>query len=450
MSYNTSYEYEIDENTTYPSDQKISVIRYADNIIVVSPLSANWIVLRTSTQLDIFNQFLLGKSIKDILNMGIYDETDIIIVVTQIEAKRFFSKATRNISDKKKTLHLYLTNKCNLSCPHCYMFSGQASNEELTTSEIISIISDYSKIANGSRITISGGEPTTHIDFDKIIKKCYDLGLEINLLTNGTLLSRDKADNLARYITSVQISIDGFSEESNSLIRGRGNFQKALDCVDAFTSNGVETSIAITPSLKLLESCAAEYINFARMILSKYNEKVEVRFAEALSSGRNVSPTLQSNSKYSSIVNDIQKEIYGEQFDLISFIEQMKDDIILDNCMFGTMTIASNGDVFFCPDVGSLTPVANIRTTSFNNIYTKSLVAERNTKIHLLRPCNECDLIYICGGGCRTENFPTLVNRSSFDNIDFENHPYGKCSQKTKERFYRLMIESNEYLYRKL
>ena len=34
------------------------------------------------------------------------------------------------------SLHLYLTNACNLRCPHCYMNAGKTGDNELTYEEI--------------------------------------------------------------------------------------------------------------------------------------------------------------------------------------------------------------------------------------------------------------------------------------------------------------------------
>ena len=91
-------------------------------------------------------------------------------------------------------------------------------------------------IAKGTRLTISGGEPTIRADFLEIVKYASELGLEIKLLTNGALLTETIIETLSQYISSVQISIDGFSEESNATIRGENHFQKALDSLDNFGS----------------------------------------------------------------------------------------------------------------------------------------------------------------------------------------------------------------------
>jgi MoaA/NifB/PqqE/SkfB family radical SAM enzyme len=37
----------------------------------------------------------------------------------------------------------------------------------------------------------------------------------------------DQIEEVCKFIDSVQVSIDGFSEESNAVVRGKGNFKKS-------------------------------------------------------------------------------------------------------------------------------------------------------------------------------------------------------------------------------
>ena len=440
--------YEIDPKKKYNIPKDISIINYKDKILVIASSTANWIVLESVSQLEVFYYLKKNHTINEALANVQFNECDVTFVVTQIEARKFCTKKVHDATDDERGLHLYLTNSCNLFCPHCYMFSGKALENELTTEEIISLFNDYKQIAHGTRVTLSGGEPTIRPDFDLIVEKASDMCLKVKILTNGALLTSKRISDLAKYISSVQISIDGYSEKSNSFIRGKGHFEKALQAIDTFIEYGVEVSVAITPPFDILQNHVDEYVSFANDLSRKYiNKHFRVKFAEGLSPGRSVNLSKHQNDEYACIVKNIQHQIYGEDYDLMEFVETMKGNIILDNCMFGIFTVASNGDVYFCPEIGALTSVANIRTSSFNEIYENSLKAENATSINKLKPCKECCLRYICGGGCRIKYFPDLVNRKSFDNIDFNSIPSRMCNSKIKEKFYDLMIRSNEYLY---
>lgn len=440
------YDINIDKIYSFPS--QLSIINYNGYIIVIAPQFANWIVLLSDKQLSVFQYLAEGKTIKEAIDNPQFNYNDINYVVSQIEARRLCTKHVHSSVEGSRNLHLYLTNKCNLLCPHCYMFSGKANENELTTEEVINLLHDYKTIAHGTRLTLSGGEPTVHTDFDKIVRIASNLGFEVKLLTNGTLLTSERVELIAGYISSVQISIDGYSEETDKQIRGAEHFCKALNAVDYFINHGIETSIAITASLESLRGNPDGFVRFAKKMMAKYEGKpFEVKFAEGLSAGRNIQPSDKSNEEYSAIINSIQKKIYGEQYDLITFVDTMSRDVILNNCMFGIFSISSTGDVYFCPDLGNLLPVANIRTTPFTEICELSQIAENMTDVQNLQPCNKCELKYICGGGCRTKEFPELVKRLSFENINYKEIPPRICTNSTKERFYKLMVESNEYLF---
>lgn len=440
--------YNINPDKRYQIAKDISIVNYKNKILVIAPSTANWIILESSSQLSVFEFLKDGHSINETLTTGKFNQQDVIYVVTQIEARKLCSKKAYRVTDEAKGLHIYLTNRCNLSCPHCYMFSGKANDNELTTDEIINLIRDYKQIANGHRVILSGGEPTIRPDFEQIVKSAYEFGMEIKILTNGTLIEPEKIKYLSKYIASVQISIDGFSEKSNSIIRGTGHFQKALAAIDAFVNNEIETSVAITPTFELLQNDKDEYVSFAKRLSMRYmNKSFQVKFAEGLSRGRNINPSKIQNNEYANLIKEIQKHIYGEDYDLISFVDTMRNNVIMDNCMFGVFAVASDGDVYFCPEIGELSPIANIRTSPFSYIYRQSLKAEKATSIDKLSPCKKCDLRYICGGGCRIKEFPNLAKMTSFNNIDYNNIPSRICNSTIKERYYDLMIRSNEYLY---
>lgn len=445
---NNMPKYVINPCKRYQIPEEISVVNRNGLFLVIAPNIAGWVVLQSKNHLSILFEFKKGASIEEIISNQSFERKDVAYVVTQIEARRFFEKKVSSSTKDGKNLHLYLTNMCNLSCPHCYMFSGKASEDELTTSEIMKLLTDYKTIAHGSNVTLSGGEPTVRRDFDFIVQQASDIGLRVRILTNGALLTHRRLEKLVKYLDSVQISIDGFSEETNAKIRGKGHFEKALSAVKILLSFGVKTSIAVTPPYEILKEHMNDYISFARNLEQRYKGKpLEIKFAGELLSGRLLHPTDNEQKSYLSLIESIQKELNGPDYDVFLFVRQFAQDNIIDNCMFGGLSVASNGDVFFCARTSDLRQIANIRTSSFNEIYLKSIMAERATSVTLLKPCKDCDIRYICGGGCRIEWFPDLVKRDSFDRLDYESILPRKCNDIIKTQFYDLMIRGNKYLY---
>lgn len=441
--------FEIDDNKKYYFPE-IKIIEYANKYLVITPSTANWIVLENEIQLRILNRLIHHFSINEVLDDFRNYYYDVNFVITQIEARQLYNHSALKSSQEENSLHLYLTNKCNLRCPHCYMFSGEPSENELTTKEIFEIIEQSKINGNVKVITLSGGEPSIREDFALILKKSKELGLEVKVLSNGINWTESSIKQLSPFINSIQISIDGFSELTNSHIRGKNHFEKALTTVDTLLKYSIPTAIAITPPLEYLEKFIDQYIDFANKLLSKYKDKpFEIRFSDEILHGRNVSLNKEEQERFNRLIKEIQIKIYGSSYDLHEFIDKMKAKRLIDNCMFGVVSIDSCGNVFACARIKDLETFSNIRETSIKEIYKIGERIKELSSIDNIKPCNNCEIRYICGGGCRIELFKELCECKDFCNFDLnDNTPFHReCPVEQKEHFYDLMLRSNEYLY---
>ena len=70
------------------------------------------------------------------------------------------------------------------------------------------------------------------------------------------------------------------------------------------------------------------------------------------------------------------------------------------------------------------------------------------TSVTQLEPCRDCELRYICGGGCRIDEFSGISEIVSFEKVTPVKVMHRNCTSKIKDKFYDLMIKSNEYLYK--
>ncbi len=125
-----------------------------------------------------------------------------------------------------------ITNRCNLRCKMCWLWSkhgvGKAFSlkKELSTSEIKGIIDDVSKFK--PIIYFIGGEPLVRKDMVDILDYTKKKKLICTLTTNGTLMDKSLAKRVVETgVDLITFSIDG-DQEANDKIRGKGNFKKAL------------------------------------------------------------------------------------------------------------------------------------------------------------------------------------------------------------------------------
>lgn len=437
---------ELDLSYKYNFPTKLEIIRYKGSIIIISIETANWIILNNEKQLLFFN-LLKDLPINKALERFNGLKEDYEQVLIQIEAKHFEDRTVTLSSVGKKKLHFYLTNGCNMQCPHCYMFAGKKESKELSTNEIKDILHKFKKYG-GEQVTFSGGEITTRADICEIIEYASELNLEILLLTNGVLWTEEQISKISSLIYSVQVSIDGFSEEENSKIRGKGNFNKALQTVDSFLKKGVRTEIAITPFYSEdLKNNYLKYSLFGKELLEKYVDyNLSIRFSSDLIDGRDVKLSKEDKQIYHNIVENIISDFYGINAKTFPFISVNKDRQIHDNCSFGELAISAEGDVYFCSRIPSLHTDINIRKDSFDEIIKISHVAANLSDVNNLQPCNECELKYICGGDCRIEHFPEFSNLTITELSQTSIKPR-MCSSEIKNHFYDLMILTNEDLF---
>lgn len=432
----------ISEDTKFTLPVKIKKVIYKEKIFVISPETASWIILENEEQWQFFQLLTsldLGNALKQFC--GAYENAQ--YTVTQIVAKHFDNQLVKP-KNNGGSMQMYLTNECNMRCPHCYMFAGLKKDRELSTREIFDIISSFKK-HGGNNIVFSGGEIALRTDLYEILKYSCDLGISNEILTNGTLWNADLVKKVAPLITRVQISIDGYDEATNSLIRGKGNFSKALNAVNLFYESNVDTEISVTPYLdkKLAENYQC-YIDFARMLNQKYHKaNFLVKFTFDVLNGRDICVSEKQKKDYQSIVTKIYNELYGDFVDK-PFLEFHKHGGIENNCDYGNVAISADGNVCLCPIIPEMKPVENIRVNSFDELLDIAQKARSLSNINNLSPCKDCELKYICGGECRIKHF------SGFKENDLQEIATSKrvCSQDHKNMFYDMMLKLNDEMYR--
>jgi radical SAM protein with 4Fe4S-binding SPASM domain len=146
--------------------------------------------------------------------------------------------SSQNVIDAPLYLLIHTTDKCNLQCKHCYL--GNNKSRELPFESIATAVRQFSELA-GLTVLVSGGEPLLHPDFKKINKLVNNFPLRFELLTNGTLFSKEIIRELQFH--EVQISLDGW-EDSHDKLRGHGSFAKSISAIRLLLDHGTSVSVA--------------------------------------------------------------------------------------------------------------------------------------------------------------------------------------------------------------
>lgn len=137
------------------------------------------------------------------------------------------------------TLYWEITDKCPLSCKHCYQGKNiNGSRKILDYEESLRRVDIFAK--NGiNTLLLTGGEPLVNKNIYGIIKKSKNHGLNTAILTSGFTITQSVAEKIADASpNAVQISIDGVENVHDS-IRGEGTFKRVEEASNNLKINNV-------------------------------------------------------------------------------------------------------------------------------------------------------------------------------------------------------------------
>lgn len=426
----------------FPKD--IQYIHYSGRTIAVAVETANWLILPSDSCVEYLDDLRSGNTVGKVLGQ-IKDDSErrnLIRLLSAIMARQFAGLG--NVPEPEfvqgyKMLNVYLTNACNLSCPHCFMKAGKKLDNELTKEEWIRVLSEFKK-CGGESVTITGGEPLMHPGFQSIIRAANQQGLKITVLTNGILWDDALIDDLSTLLTEVQISIDGVDDVSNGKIRKLGTFDQIVNNVIRFSNIGVRVSVATTFTKENIYS-ASRYAELMNKINVATDKKVVFKLTKKILPGRETHYTEAENIEYEKKIRQVEKLIDpNAMYEM--FMDGHQPNMAAKNCGFGGLSIAADGEVYFCNRVLEIPSQGNVRNHSLQYFIDLGKSAHFKTSIENVIPCRNCPIRNICGGGCRIDEYDFKGREW---NSDQPLHQL-KC-QRANDYLLRMMVESYEYKY---
>lgn len=137
-----------------------------------------------------------------------------------------------------------LTQHCNLRCPHCI-------RDDVTTplwldpALVRRVIGDARTLFGEVRVSLTGGEPTIHPQWDEVIDGFAEDAVSYRFVSNGWHMRR-LMPSLDRYAPAhVRLSLSGGTAETHDTDRGRDSFRRVLLAVALLTSREIPTSLSL-------------------------------------------------------------------------------------------------------------------------------------------------------------------------------------------------------------
>lgn len=320
------------------------------------------------------------------------------------------------------------TNRCNLSCLHCYSKASLYSKDRLDTDTIKNNILKL-KDSGIKFIIFSGGEPLTRKDIFDIASFAKDQGIVTYLSTNGLYVGKNNALKILEHFNYVGISIDG-SENVHDYFRGlEGSFKESINAVKLLNSyKKQKVGIRFTITKETLKDL--EFI----FELAQKESIPKIYISHLVYSGRgleNLKMDISKDQRREAVDFIIKKAFYyydndidievvtgNMEMDAIYFLEEfskrypeLKDEMIRRLKRWGgnsagrnLLNINSEGEVK--PDPFFPFSVGNILESDFRDIWSNSpdntLKRLREHPREIEGKCKNCDWIDICNGGSRS------------------------------------------------
>ncbi len=150
-------------------------------------------------------------------------------------------------ADKKPVVVWNVTQRCNLSCMHCYSDShDRAYAGELTHDEGRRLLDDLAAFG-APTVIFSGGEPLIREDIFELASYARDHGLRCVLSTNGTLITSAAAQRIHDAgFAYVGISLDGIGPLHDGIRGKRGAYEEALRGLRNCRELGIRVGLRVT------------------------------------------------------------------------------------------------------------------------------------------------------------------------------------------------------------
>lgn len=145
-----------------------------------------------------------------------------------------------------------VTDRCNLACPTCYANSAPNYGRHRTLEEIEKMFDTV--VANEGEpdvVQISGGEPTVHPEFFKILDIAKSKPIKhLMLNTNGIRIAKDIkfVETLAGYMPDFEIYLqfDSFKPEVLEKLRGEDLTEVRKKAIEHLNQFNISTTLVIT------------------------------------------------------------------------------------------------------------------------------------------------------------------------------------------------------------
>jgi len=321
-------------------------------------------------------------------------------------------------SGRLLSMEIEVTLKCNFRCPYCYVPNKEAPENELSLDEIKDVILQARDLGV-EKIILLGGEPAIHPNILTIIRFIRNHALEVEIFTNGSMVTEDFAEELYKNRVRVVLKMNTFDEKLQDVLTGqKGSFKVIQKAFSNLRQAGYPSKQAfLAVSTIICRQNLDEIPKIWRWLrdrnIAPYFEIITPQENALTNEWLNVRPEKIKDVFY--LISEIDRKEYG-------YIWDPQPPLMGNRCMRHQFSclVTSRGDVMPC--VGINIPVGSIRKKRLADIIKDSEVLKnlKNYKQTIKGPCGVCEKADTCYG-CRGAAFQMTGDYLASDPLCWKN-----------------------------
>lgn len=312
-----------------------------------------------------------------------------------------------------------LTYNCNFRCPYCYEKESNTCNSYKTISkEMVDTVFNIHK-NNLKYIMLYGGEPLLP-ENDSIIRYIISKapGATYYATTNGYNLEEFFPIFQNLNIGHIMVTFDGERDIHNKtriLQNGCGTYDKILRGVSLYLKNNITIKIRMNISNENIISCLQHRDNLINLFSESYQNKklqfeMQPLFQLDLENKMKLESILYFPHKDNEIIKPVEsnKNVITRSLSPLVSIFSHPQKFVPKYCNCAAETSArlydADGNIYSCL-------LALGKTTASIGTYYPEYKLKPNSMIYrninTILQCRECELKYLCGGGCANKILTT-------------------------------------------
>lgn len=316
------------------------------------------------------------------------------------------------------SMEIEFSAKCNFRCPYCYIPGHVPSDGELSKDELKDVMLQAHDLG-AKKMIILGGEPMIYPHVMEMIAYIRNLGMNVELFTNGSKMTAKSAQELFAQEVKVVMKMNTFDKKLQDILSGlRGAnkiIESALNNLKAAGYPSEKNLLAVSTIM-----CRDNVDDLVDMWRWLRKENIEPYFEMITPQGsatNNVwlSVDLRRIEEIFKEIALVDKEEFGREW-------VPQPPLVGNRCLRHQFSclVNSYGDVMPC--VGVTIAVGNVRGQKLKDIIADSDVIQdlRDYRKTIKGPCAECSQSEECYG-CRGAAFQATGDYLASDPMCWRN-----------------------------